>query len=90
MSHTIYAGFYSFLYVRFKDESLPPYLNNTPEFVFDLICSSFVRYGCGFRDDGRESDKELILLSSFRLLGNFICKVDQIEPLVGARVLEAL
>ena len=82
MSHTIYASFYSFLYVRLKDESLPPYFNNTPEFVFDLICSSFVCYGGGFGDDGRESDKELIFLSSFRLLGDFIGKIDQVEPFV--------
>ena len=72
MSHTVYAGFNSFLYVRFKDESLPPYLNNTPELIFDLICSSFVCYGGGFGDDGRESDKEFILLSSFGLLCDFV------------------
>lgn len=82
MSHTVYAGFNSFLYVRFKDESLSPYLNNTPELVFDLICSSFVCYGGGFGDDGRKSDKEFILLSSFRLLGDFIRKIDQIKTLV--------
>ena len=64
-SRTIYAGFYSFLYVGFKDKSLSPYLNNTPKFVFDLICSTFICYGGGFGNDGRESDKEFILLSSF-------------------------
>ena len=90
ISRTIYAGFYSFLYIWFKDESLSPYLNNTPKFVFDLICSSFVCYSGGFGDDGRKCDKELILLSSFRLLGDFIGKVDQIEPLIRARVLETL
>lgn len=90
LQRTVYASFDCFLYRGFEYLPLPPHLNYPSEFLLNLICSSLIRNGCSFGDDGRKCNEEIILPSSLGLLRDFIGKVDQIESFVGTRILESL
>lgn len=80
--HTIYACFYGFLDRWLENLPLSPYFNDTAKLALDFIRSSFVCNGGGFGDDGREGEEEFIFLARFRLLRDFVGKVDQVEAFV--------
>ena len=62
---TVNSGLNGFLNCGLKYLSLSPHLNDSPKLLLDLIRSPFIRDSCGFGNDGRESDEEVILPSGF-------------------------
>lgn len=71
--HTINSSFDSSLNRLLEDCPVPPDLNNPPNLVLDIGCSSLVSDSSCLSNDGGECQGKVILVASLGLLDH-LCK----------------